>query len=156
MSEAAFLARAAGLGFAVAKPWGDSLPYDFVLDSGYGLLRVQVKSAACYQRHQYAVKAGGCKSVYTAHDIDFIVAHIVPLNLWYVVPVEAFEGRTMLQLNPHGPGRAKYEKFVEAWCLLASPRRARLAKREPRRCRCGKLAVRCAVCPEKGRGYLSG
>ena len=33
LSEAAFLLKAAGLGFGVAKPWGDSERYDFILDS---------------------------------------------------------------------------------------------------------------------------
>src|SRR5881397_1150643 len=32
LSEAAFLLKAAGLGFGVAKPWGDSERYDFILD----------------------------------------------------------------------------------------------------------------------------
>src|SRR6266849_2935762 len=42
-SEAAFLHRAAALGFGVAKPWGDSLRCDFILDNGQRLWRVQVK-----------------------------------------------------------------------------------------------------------------
>lgn len=29
-SEAAFLSKAANLGFGVAKPWGDSCRYDFI------------------------------------------------------------------------------------------------------------------------------
>src|SRR5437588_7878910 len=33
LSEAAFLLKAAGLGFGGAKPWGDSERYDFILDS---------------------------------------------------------------------------------------------------------------------------
>src|SRR5207253_9946140 len=33
LSEAAFLLKAASLGFGVAKPWGDSERYDFILDS---------------------------------------------------------------------------------------------------------------------------
>jgi hypothetical protein len=33
MAEAAFLAKAAELGFGIAKPWGDSDPFDFVLHS---------------------------------------------------------------------------------------------------------------------------
>src|SRR6266496_3934328 len=33
LAEAAFLYKAAGLGFGVAKPWGDSERYDFILDS---------------------------------------------------------------------------------------------------------------------------
>src|SRR5437588_12516409 len=34
ISEAAFVLRAHSLGFLVAKPWGDSEKYDFVLDAG--------------------------------------------------------------------------------------------------------------------------
>src|SRR5208283_5861543 len=45
MAEAAFLARVAGLGFGVAKPWGESSRYDLIVDNGRRLLRVQVKSA---------------------------------------------------------------------------------------------------------------
>ena len=33
-AEAAFLAKATGLGFGVAKTWGESERYDFILDSG--------------------------------------------------------------------------------------------------------------------------
>jgi PD-(D/E)XK endonuclease len=45
MAEAAFLAKAAALGFRVAKPWGESSRYDLVVDNGKRLIRVQVKSA---------------------------------------------------------------------------------------------------------------
>src|SRR5438552_11189157 len=44
ISEAAFVLRAHSLGFLVAKPWGDSEKYDFVLDAGSRLWRVQLKS----------------------------------------------------------------------------------------------------------------
>src|SRR5205809_6636714 len=39
ISEAAFVLRAHSLGFLVAKPWGDSEKYDFVLDAGSKLWR---------------------------------------------------------------------------------------------------------------------
>jgi len=42
-SEAAFLARAIDMGFGIAKPWGDSRRYDFILDNGECLHRIQVK-----------------------------------------------------------------------------------------------------------------
>ena len=45
MAEAAFVAKASGLGFSVAKPWGDSDPYDFITQAGERLCRAQVKSA---------------------------------------------------------------------------------------------------------------
>ncbi len=46
LAEIAFLHKAANLGFGVAKPYGDSERYDFILDSGERLWRVQVKSVA--------------------------------------------------------------------------------------------------------------
>src|SRR5260370_9313429 len=53
MAEAAFLHKASGLGFGVSKPWGDSEPYDLIVDSGSGLWRGQGKSS-----HR-AARAGG-------------------------------------------------------------------------------------------------
>ena len=43
-SEAAFLHKASSLGFGVARPWGDSERYDFILDNGRQLLRIQTKA----------------------------------------------------------------------------------------------------------------
>ena len=45
VAESVFLAKAVSKGFAVAKPWGDSNRYDFILDSGGKLWRDQLKSA---------------------------------------------------------------------------------------------------------------
>ena len=45
MAEAAFLAKASGMGFGVAKPWGDSEPYDFIVAVRGRLWKVQVKAA---------------------------------------------------------------------------------------------------------------
>src|SRR2546425_9426130 len=88
LSEAAFLAKASGLGFGVAKPWGDSERYDFLLDSGHGhFWRVQVKSTQRYAESRYRVKAAGWKATYTRDEIDFLVAWIITENLWYVFPI---------------------------------------------------------------------
>src|SRR5204862_410076 len=45
MAEAKFLAKASELGFGVAKPWGDSDAYDFIVQTSGRLWKVQVKSA---------------------------------------------------------------------------------------------------------------
>ena len=52
-SEAAFLHKAASLGFGIAKPWGDSERYDFILDNGRKLLRVQIKATDSLRAHAY-------------------------------------------------------------------------------------------------------
>jgi len=55
-SEAAFLHKASELGFGVAKPWGDSERYDFILDNGRRLLRVQVKATDCLRARAYETR----------------------------------------------------------------------------------------------------
>ena len=49
-TEAAFMAKASNLGFAVAKPWGRER-YDFILDSGHHFWRVQVEAFCGPVRH---------------------------------------------------------------------------------------------------------
>ena len=150
-AEAEFIARATGLGFTVLTPWGESDSYDAVIDHGLGFWRAQVKSAASYYCGQYFMRAGGSGEPYTNKDIDFLAGHVVPENLWYILPIEAFAGVKMLHFNPHGGRRrSKYEKYREAWCLLDCTRQARGWKDIPAVCRCQQLAVRCAVCPLRG------
>ncbi len=57
--------------------------------------------------------------VYTAEDIDVLAAHIVPLDVWYVVPVGALAQGTSLRLYPDdGCKTARFEKYREAWDLF--------------------------------------
>jgi hypothetical protein len=121
-AEAAFLAKATSLGFGVAKTWGDSERYDFILDSGQKLWRVQVKSTRRSDGSRYIVKTKGSTEAYTAHEIDFIVAHIVPENLWYVIPISLAASRGQMYISPGGSRHFRYEKYREAWCQIACPR----------------------------------
>src|SRR5713101_7932451 len=59
LAEMAFTYKAAGLGFGVAKPYGDSERYDFILDSGVKLWRVQVKSTYGPRAHSHCIRACG-------------------------------------------------------------------------------------------------
>lgn len=124
LSEAAFLLKAESLGFSVAKPWGDSEPYDFILDSGHRLWRVQLKCTQVLRARGYDIQPasasyGKGKVAYTADDIDVLVAHIVPVNAWYVLPVETFAPRKSLRFYPYIDCKcARWEKYREAWGLL--------------------------------------
>jgi hypothetical protein len=129
LAEMGFMLKAAGLGFGVAKPCGDSESYDFILDSGERLWRVQVKSTYVARSQSYSVSAKGCldgKSMaYTAEQIDIMVAYIVAEDVWYVVPVAAFAPRTRLTLFPSGCKRkdgGRFEKYREAWDLMKAGR----------------------------------
>ncbi|HZW97192.1 MAG TPA: group I intron-associated PD-(D/E)XK endonuclease [Candidatus Eremiobacteraceae bacterium] len=149
-AEAAFLARATVLGFSICVPWGESERYDCAIDSQPGFLRVQVKSATACSRSRYVVKGGGNGQPYTAEEIDFLAAYVVLRNLWYVIPVEAFAPRAMLQFTPDDSSRDTFGKYREAWCLLDCARKARGWLDIPVRCRSRELGSRCAVCPMRG------
>ena len=119
IAEAAFLAKAAALGFGVAKPWGDSDRYDFILDWAGKLWRVQVKSAhRAGEDGGYSFRAHGQSSVaYKEDEIDALVAYIVPEDVWYVFPGNVFRSLRSLKLFPGGR-RSKFERYREAWGIL--------------------------------------
>src|ERR1700733_16042585 len=73
-AEAEFIARASGFDFRVAKPWGESDPYDVLVGSGHAFWRVQVKCATACRLGQYVVRGGGENYNYTKDDIDFLAA----------------------------------------------------------------------------------
>jgi hypothetical protein len=126
LAEIRFMLKAAGLGFGVAKPWGDSERYDFALDTGKRFWRVQVKSTYAAPCHVYSVNTCGTgrdnrRTSYTSEEIDFLVAYIVAEDAWYVVPVSAFAPRRGLKLYPSGcrkKNSGHYEKYREAWDLM--------------------------------------
>jgi hypothetical protein len=121
MAEAAFLAKAAGLGFRVSKPWGESSRYDLIVDNGRKLLRVQVKSAhraddfGGYTFHAH----GNTARAYRSSEIDFLAAYVVPVDTWYLFPVEEFRKYKSMKLFPSSRRRrSKFEKFREAWRMV--------------------------------------
>lgn len=145
VAEAAFLHKVATLGFSVAKPWGESDRYDFILDNGFRSWRVQVKSAYT-GTHGYTFRAAGRvpNKVYTAKDIDFIVAYIAPEELWYVIPIAMFTKRSTIKIYPWPKRKpSPFERYREAWCLLACPFEGKCRK-----------AVVVASCSERTAGAV--
>ena len=149
-AEAAFLSKATELGFDVAKPWGDSAPFDFIVNAGSRCWRVQVKASWRYRNRRYEVKSGGNRHVaYTKNDIDFLVAYVVPRNTWYVIPVEAVGGRKALWFYPRPESKARFEKYREAWCLMACPRDGECSPEISVHRRC--LGTASGECPFRGK-----
>ena len=66
----------------------------------------------------YSIYGQG-KIAYTADDIDVLAAHIVPLNVWYILPIEAFAPSKSLRFYPDiDCKRARWEQYREAWWLM--------------------------------------
>jgi hypothetical protein len=122
--ELLFLEKATSLGFQVAKPVCDE-SYDFILDSGRRLWRVQVKSTDRFRKGGYLIGAchfatHGTKQPYTAEEIDILAAYIVPEKAWYIIPISDFTPQMWLSFYPqnkHSQGR--FEPYREAWSLLS-------------------------------------
>jgi hypothetical protein len=121
LGELAFSHKAACLGFGVAKPNGEDEAYDFILDSGQRLWRVQVKSIYTPFRDGFrAIGQRTNKEPYTAKEIDFLVVYVAPLNIWYVIPVKHLALSRILTFYPSGckRGGGHFERWREAWHLL--------------------------------------
>jgi hypothetical protein len=124
LGELAFAHKAASLGFGVAKPHGDNERYDFIVDSGERLWRVQVKTICQVHGHlfQTSVSHGyEDRKPYNSREIDFVAAYLAPLGIWYLIPVRYVEGSTALCFYPSGcrRGGGRFEPYREAWDLMA-------------------------------------
>lgn len=140
LAELAFMYRAASEDIGVARPYGDSHPYDFLVQHGRKLARVQVKSCfTARHRHgkmgypimaRHLISKGGL--AYSLEDIDFIAAYVAPHQAWYVIPIEALKNNKYIRLYPGGQSKrsgAFYEIYREAWHLLKQPEATETAQK---------------------------
>jgi len=95
---------------------------------GGRLWRVQLKSTAVVHARGYEVQPiysvysggnGRSKAGYTAEEIDVLVVHIGPRNVWYVLPVEVFAPFKNLRFYPDIECKcARWESYREAWQVM--------------------------------------
>jgi PD-(D/E)XK endonuclease len=126
LGEVAFLHKATELGFMVAQPYGTMHPFDFIVQGGQRLWRVQVKAAAHMRKGLYCVNIyrseGKRIRPYLASEVDFIAVYIMPDDVWFIVPVREVVDRRMLMFRPKGCHRRDlYAHYREAWHLLREP-----------------------------------
>jgi PD-(D/E)XK endonuclease len=128
LAEMQFMVRATRRGWGVAKPYGDNERYDFVVDAGGRLWKVQVKSTRAVHHRGFTVRSSWRTSMkqkpYLPEEVDFLVVTIVSKRIWYVIPVRALEGRLTIHLYPFGSRRGssnRFEKYQEAWDLMGRP-----------------------------------
>jgi hypothetical protein len=123
LAELAFALKAVNLGFGVAKPYGDSQRFDFILRSGSKLSRVQVKSTTTLLNGLYHINShrriGGRAIAYLPSEVDFLVAYIIPEHVFFILPIQDILNRTSLLFCPKGyPRGGINEPYREAWHLL--------------------------------------
>ena len=126
LGEVAFVHKAMSLGYVVGKPYGQMHRYDFMLEGGNQLWRVQVKTSTCVRdgRYQLCVQRITHRRVvaYKKSELDFVVAYLLPVKVWYVLPISVIAGRRSLLLAPPGfRGKNRLAQYLEAWHLLGKP-----------------------------------
>jgi hypothetical protein len=119
-AEIRFVARAAEQRFRVSKPWGNTAPYDLMVEWDGAIYRVQVKSTT------RRVSSGaypcsmpsGKRLTHILQEIDFVAAYVIPLDLWYIIPAGVVKKRKGDVLLAPWKRRSQYERYLEAWYLL--------------------------------------
>jgi len=116
--ELVFAARATELGLQLAMPWGESSGYDFTVDQGWRIVRVQVKSTMCSEGAEgYSCTLKNSTGPYKRNSFDFVAAYVIPEDVWFILPEKKIRGMWSVGLYPKLK-TAKYREYQEAWHLL--------------------------------------
>ena len=117
-AEMVFAARAMELALLLARPWGESSGYDFTVDQGARIVRVQVKCTIFELRTGgYVCSLKSDNKPYKKNTFDFVAAYVIPENVWYVLPEKKVRGMYSVALYPNLES-SKYNVYKEAWHLL--------------------------------------
>src|SRR3954452_22350631 len=110
-AELCFMARAAGMGMGVLKPFGESMRFDVGVLAGGRIARVQVKSTIyCRRRNEYSLNVmGPGRKSYKEGTVDFFAVYLIPVDEWYIIPYKGLGKKLTLHFRPDG-GRQKYRK----------------------------------------------
>lgn len=119
IAELEFAILCMELGYIVSKPLTQISKYDFVLDVNGRLFKIQVKSTSSKfpaNGKSYAYNAVTCsgrsvKRFYSNKQVDYVAIHVVPLDTWYLIPIDEIKTKT-IKLYPHRENcDMKYEKY---------------------------------------------
>jgi hypothetical protein len=59
---------------------------------------------------------------YKKSELDFVVAYLMPVKTWYILPISVVAGRRSFLLAPPGfRGKNSWAEYLEAWHLLGKP-----------------------------------
>jgi len=123
-AEVCFAAEILRRGWRIARPYGDSAPYDCIVDCGGHLSRVQVKAVdrksrsriRCYPVNMVHGRRYHLR--YSSREVEVIAVFIVPKSMWYIVPIRAVDGRGLLSFAADKKITGGLEQYREAWRVL--------------------------------------
>ena len=113
----------------MAQPLGDNSPYDFLVDNGEDILKIQIKSSEWNEhenkpqkspKYGFTLKHSKQDKTYEAHDVDFFGLVVIPLRSIWIVPQKAIDGITKVNVYPIGNSSGAMADYREQWILLKS------------------------------------
>ena len=122
LAEAAILQALAAAGLIVSLPFGRFGPYDLVVETASGFVRVQVKSGRhrgdCVEFNCVGTDHGRGVGSYRGR-ADVFAVHVHATGAQYVVPVaEARAGKMYLRLRPTANNQRVGVRFAEDYRLV--------------------------------------
>lgn len=124
VAEIEFKKRAVYNGFIVSKVINDRGGYDFIIDCGDRLSKIQVKSTGYLElkgrsnpSYSVVVKKSvrGNRVEYDKSDYDFLAIYIHDFNLIYIIPIDEVPSKIRIFPNSRA---SKYNKYIDAWDLI--------------------------------------
>ena len=109
-------------GYLISKPLFDNARYDFILDTGEKLLRIQVKTSAWNEDHsafsfngysQHSTGNGNKRMKYTKAEVDYFMTE--KDNIFYLYPAEeqGFVSRVLRITSKQNQSSIKWAKDYE-------------------------------------------
>jgi len=121
VAEIEFKKRAIQNGFIVSSVINDRGGYDYIIDCGDRLTKVQVKSTSHISKDRKGISypigclKNGNKSAYDKDDFDFLMIYLHVENLMYIIPIDKTSKK--IRLFPYSKV-SKYNKYIDAWDLI--------------------------------------
>ena len=128
LAELIFDTEATRRGLKVLKPLLE-LKYDRMIEWRGRTFRVQVKSTSKPEKNRqgYAVRScwGGTKKRrYSTKMVDILAVYIVPLDLWYMIPMRKVKAKT-IRIFPRTPNKGQFSSYEGAWALFKAKKGAK-------------------------------
>jgi hypothetical protein len=112
IGELAFILACYHRNYIVSIPYSVDSKYDFIVDNGKSLYRVQVKTSAKARKdrpniYDFTIGHGRyVKGIY--HNIDYFALYAVDIDTFWIVPRAATLGKVRLGVHINNPTYKKY------------------------------------------------
>ena len=126
MAELKFQTLAISKNLKISAPVCASSRYDFIVDNGINLLKVQVKSTKTERKrkntvaYEVALCGGDRMTKYRSDEVDMFCIYLEALDIWYVLPAKKVKDIKYITLFPNSED-SKYDVYKDAWDLFYNP-----------------------------------